>query len=415
MAQDYGVMVLTDGSTIELDDYKTRRNNNVAVLGASGASKTRNYIEPNIAQATGSYIITDPKGNLYRKYKSYLENKGYNVMRVSFVDPLSSLHYNPLDFVNSTQDIQKLTGSLISTETIHNSKDPFWDENSIFFLNSVFAYVYEQKKMHPERCNIPYVLELIRKCGRNDDRKNSEYDKLMEDYKRINSNSWAVKQFGNMSMNPGKTFCTIVSNTLSKFSVFDTPELQNMLKCNEIDFASIGKEKTALFVEVSDTDTSLSPLINLFFTQALDQLCRFADSRPDSRLPVPTRFFFDDFPSIHVDDFDVIISNIRSRKISTTIVFQSLSQLNKGYAESAATILDNCDTFIFMGTNTPETAEMVARRCNKTMDTILHMPIDRSWILRRGETPRYVTNFDHDVYMTAHHPELYSRVNELEK
>lgn len=410
-----GTMVLPNGQRVSLNDYQTHLNNNTLICGASGSSKTRNFIIPNILQGVGSYIVTDPKGNLYKKYKNYMQHKAYNVLRLSFIYPNQSIHYNPLHYLKNTQDIQKLIHSLINNDKNQNLPDPFWNEMSTFLLGSIIGYLFEIKDEHPEMYNIPCVIELLRNCGRPDSSsKNCKYAMLLKKHEIDYPDSWAVKQYQNVSQAPNKTYDTVVSNTLSKFSIYDTIELQEMLLYDEIDFVSIGQKPTILFVEISDTDKSMQPLINTFFSQAFNQLCEYADNRKDSRVPCPVRFFLDDFPTTNIDNFEVVISNIRSRKISATIVIQSLAQLNANYGDNASTILDNCDTLIFMGTNSPETAQMIALRANKTMDTILHMPLDHSWIFRRGNKPIFCKNFELESYINENY-QLLRTLENIEK
>jgi type IV secretion system protein VirD4 len=193
-----------------------------------------------------------------------------------------------------------------------------------------------------------------------------------------------------------------VSTSIAKFSAIDTEELAEMMKYDEIDIKSIGMRKTAVFVEVSDSDRSMDTLINMFFTQAMNQLCTYADEDCiDNQLPVPVRFFMDDFATnCRIDNFENMVSNIRSRKISVILILQSLAQLEESYGKSAHTIADDCDTLIYMGGNDPETAHSIAIRCNKTTNTILHMPLKTSWIFRRGEKPYMCKNMELDDYLS---------------
>lgn len=402
-----GAMLLPNKEYISLNDRETKLNNNVLICGTSGSSKTRNFIIPNLLERVGSYIITDPKGNLYNKYGKYMEKTGYRVLRLSLIKPQVSIHYNPLEYIKNTTDVQKIAHSLIMADkkSFTGSPDPFWDEMSVFLINSIIGYLFEIKEERPQMNNIPTVVELLRNCGRpNANSKECKYDTIMKSHEHKNPNSWAVKQYKNVSQAPNKTYDTIVSNCLSKFSIYDTEELQEMLSYEEIDIPRIGTEKTVLFVEISDTDNQMRNLINTFFTQSFNLLCSYADESKDNRLPVPVRFMMDDFPTINIDNFEVTISNIRSRKISAVIVIQSLAQLSAAYGDSANTIMDNCDTLIFTGTNSPETAGAIALRANKTMDSILHMPISHSWIFRRGSKPIMCENFNLDDYMKDRHP-----------
>lgn len=399
----YGSMILPDGKYYSLDDFKTRLNNNVMVVGTTGAAKTRTVVIPNLLECVGSYVITDPKGNLYRQYGNYMKNNGYYVGRISFISPELSMHYNPLRYVSSTQQMQQLSSVLVYSKQ-GRVQDPYWDENALMLINSMIGYIKENIDVDSKEHTFHYILELLRMAGRNEDNdsKDTKLSKLMRDLHRRNPNSWAVKQFKNVDQAPNRTFNTIVSSAIAKFSSFDTEELAKMMQYDEIDLPSIGQKKTALFVEVSDTDRSMDMLINMFFTQAMNQLCTYADEQcENSQLPVPVRFFMDDFATnCKIQNFENMISNIRSRKISAMIILQSLSQLEESYGKSAHTIADDCDTLIYMGGNDPNTAHEIALRCNKTTNTILHMPLCSSWIFRRGEKPFMCSkNLELDEYI----------------
>ncbi len=398
--REYGSMILPDGKYYSLDDYETRLNNNVMVVGTTGSAKTRTVITPNLLECVGSYIVTDPKGNLYRKWGHYMEDNGYRVLRLSFVHPEQSVHYNPLNYVKTTQQIQQLSSALVFNQKGSGSSyDPFWDQSSLMLINSLIAYIKEQSD-ETDR-NFHNMLELLRNAGRKSSRT-TPLELMMEELREDNPKSWAYKQFQNVNQAPEKTFNTIVSTSIAKFSAIDTEELAEMMKYDEIDIKSIGMRKTAVFVEVSDSDRSMDTLINMFFTQAMNQLCTYADEDCiDNQLPVPVRFFMDDFATnCRIDNFENMVSNIRSRKISVILILQSLAQLEESYGKSAHTIADDCDTLIYMGGNDPETAHSIAIRCNKTTNTILHMPLKTSWIFRRGEKPYMCKNMELDDYLS---------------
>lgn len=397
----YGAMILPDGKYYSLDDRETRRNNNVLVVGTTGAAKTRTVITPNLLECVGSYVVTDPKGNLYCQWGDYLKTRGYRVVRLSFIHPEKSVHYNPLNYVTTTQQIQQLSSVLINKNKSGHA-DPFWDDSSLMLLNSLIAYVKECPGVLPAEENFHAILELLRMAGRgNSIRKDSVLSQAMENLHEYNEKSWAYKQFQNVNQSPDKTFDTIIATTIAKFCSMDTDELAEMMQDDEIDIISIGQQKTAVFVEVSDSDRSMDALINLFFTQTMNQLCIYADEEcENNQLPVPVRFFMDDFATnCKIENFENMISNIRSRKISVILILQSLSQLENSYGQSAHTIVDDCDTLIYMGGNDPETAHSIAVRCNKTTHTILHMPICTSWIFRRGEKPFMCRNMELDDYL----------------
>lgn len=396
----YGAMILPDGKYYSLDDYKTRLNNNVLVVGTTGAAKTRTVITPNLLECVGSYVVTDPKGNLYKQWGNYMKQHGYRVVRLSFIHPEQSVHYNPLNYVRTTQQIQQLSNSLVYADE-GRAQDPYWDNTSLMLINSLIAYIKETVPENSKEHNFHNILELLRMAGRNDSRRTA-LSLLMDELYKKNPNSWSVKQFRNVNQAPEKTFNTIVSTSVAKFCSIDTEELAEMMKYDEIDLPSIGQKKTAVFVEVSDSDRSMDMLINMFFTQAMNQLCTYADEKcANSQLPVPVRFFMDDFATnCKIENFENMISNIRSRKISVMLILQSLSQLEESYGKSAHTIADDCDTLIYMGGNDPETAHQIAIRCNKTTQTILHMPLCSSWIFRRVEKPFMCKNIELDDYLS---------------
>lgn len=396
----YGSMILPDGKYYSLNDRETRLNNNVLVVGTTGAAKTRTVITPNLLECIGSYVITDPKGNLYRQWGDYMQSHGYRVVRLSFIHPEKSVHYNPLKYVKTTQQIQQLSSVLIGGRIF--TRDPFWDDSSLMLINSLISYVKETVPVDSKDHNFHHILDMLRTAGRSSSsNRNTPLSFVMDELHKNNPKSWAYKQFQNVNQAPEKTFNTVVAVSIAKFCSMDTEELAKMMQNDEIDLPSIGKQKTAVFVEVSDSDRSMDTLINMFFTQAMNQLCTYADEKcKNSQLPVPVRFFMDDFATnCRIDNFENMVSNIRSRKISVILILQSLSQLDKSYGKSAHTIIDDCDTMIYMGGNDPETAHSIAIRCNKTTQTILHMPLCSSWIFRRGEKPFMCKNLELDDYI----------------
>ncbi|MCH5341376.1 MAG: type IV secretory system conjugative DNA transfer family protein [Acetatifactor sp.] len=397
----YGAMILPDGKFYSLNDMETRLNNNVLVVGTTGSAKTRTVITPNLLECVGSYVVTDPKGNLYRQWGAYMEDHGYRVVRLSFIHPERSVHYNPMKYVNKTQQIQQLSSALVRNSGGYTT-DPFWDDCSLMLINSIIALIKETNRGNADVDNFHTILELLRRAGResSSNKKSHLYEK-MEGWHEKRPNSWAYKQFQNVNQAPEKTFNTIITTSIAKFCSVDTEELAQMMQDDEIDLRSIGQRKTAVFVEVSDSDRSMDMLINMFFTQAMNQLCTYADEEcENNQLPVPVRFFMDDFATnCRIDNFENMVSNIRSRKISVILILQSLSQLYKSYGASAHTIVDDCDTLIYMGGNDPETAHSIVIRCNKTTQTILHMPLRSSWIFRRGEKPFMCRNMELDTYL----------------
>lgn len=393
---DYGKMILAENQKYSLDCYETQLNNNVLVVGTSGAGKTRSIVTPNLLEATGSYVVSDPKGNLYKKYKDYLEGEGYEVKKLDFTDPKHSDGYNFFHYIQSTQDIITTAHMLIYDGNGHgNHVDPFWDQAGQLLLQALIAYLIEVHKDNEQ--NLHSLLKLVTACCSSGDMdlKDSVIDSMMKDYGRRYPDSYAVSTYNKFRVAASKTLRSILITINAKLGLFDTPDVKKMTKKDDMDISSIGQKKTAVFVVVSDTDRSMDSLANLFFTQAMNQLCRYADKYcEDNRLPVPVRFILDDFATnCKIAEFPRMISSIRSRGISTMLMIQAESQLASCYGNDVSTIISNCDTYVFLGTNDVATAKAVAERADVPMKKILYMPVGTNWIFRRGQEPVNGKNF----------------------
>ena len=402
-----GSLLVARDCSFSLDDYKTKLNNNVLVVGGSGTGKTRTIVTPNLMQAVGSYCISDPKGNLHKKYSAYLKKKGYRVQVADFTHPERSMRYNPMAQVKSTQDIQKLATILINSKEGAGKVDPYWDRTASMLLSAIMGYMLETEY---SPCDFRGILELLGQAGREDDedRNSSELAKRFALLRSQNPDSWACAQFDSVNTAPDKTFDCTRACVSSKFSQMDSEELRQMMSGNDCDFAALGQEKTVLFVIVSDTDRTMDDLVNLFFTQAMQALCRYADDEcEDSRLPVPVRFILDDFATnCRIDEFPRMISSIRSRGISVMLMIQSEAQLAQGYGYDWATIVSNCDTYVYLSGNDVRTAQAVSERWNKPLAKVLYMPVGHCLVFRRGSQP---------VYTVLNDPVFAEKVNTTEK
>lgn len=380
-------LLIAKNCRYSLNDMKTRLNNNVLIVGGSGTGKTSTVVLPNLKQAVGSYIISDPKGSLYKKYGEYFHNEGYEVYNVDFTHPERSSHYNPLRAIHTTQDILKMATVIVNESASYGTKaDPFWDNMTTILFSAIVGYMLETEY---QPFNFSSILKLLREGERKDEEsKESKLCNRFKMLKRENPDSWAVSMFADVDQSPNKTYDCIRATLSSKLSRYDTVELQQMMSRNDFTFASIGCLKKAVFVTVSDTDRSLDTLANIFFTQAMQQLCGFADRMDDGRLPVPVRFILDDFATnCRIDEFPRMISTIRSRGISVMLMIQAESQLSQSYGEDRMTIIANCDTYVYLGGNDYDTAESVALRCNKPTSQVLYMPVGSCWVFRRGSQP----------------------------
>ncbi len=382
-------LILGEGQHYSLNCHETGLNNNVLIVGASGAGKTRGYVIPNLLEASGSYVVSDPKGNLFREYGTFLESKGYEVCKLDFTEPTESSHYNFFNYIRTTQDINKLAHMIANNEKIGRVQDPFWDRAAEILMGSLIAYVRETCDISEQTlASILKLSELII-VDENDAEIRSPLDILMDDLEMTDKNSYAVKLYRKFRVAAGRTLKSIVITLNSHIAMYDSPEVREMTSFDDVDIASIGQRKRAVFVVVSDNDRSLDGLVNLFFTQAMNELCYFADKKcKNYTLPIPVRFILDDFATnCKIDEFPRMISSIRSRGISTMLMIQSEGQLKEGYKNDSRTIIANCDSYVYLGGNDVETAESVAKRCDLPLKKILNMPVGTNWIFRRGQTP----------------------------
>ena len=394
-------MIVAKNQYYSLDCYETQLNNNVLVVGTSGSGKTRSIVAPNILQATGSYVISDPKGNLYDKYQNYLENKGYVVKKLDFTNPTNSASYNFFKYIRSTQDIVKIAHMMIHQHKRGGHSDPFWDEASQLLIQSIIAYLREE--WGEEEQNMFRMFQLLGMFYSKGELTETDtpLDIMMEELGEKNPESYAYKTYKKFRVAASRTLRSILITINARFAAFDTPEILKMTKNDTIDIDSLGKRKTAVFVVTSDTDRSLDGLVNIFFTQVMNELCWFADKKTAcNELSVPVRFFLDDFATnCKIEEFPRMIASIRSRGISAMLMIQSEAQLEESYGKDAKTIIGNCDTYVYLGGNDLETARAVSERCDIPLKKILNMPIGTNWIFRRGQAPINAVNFNLEEYL----------------
>ncbi len=390
-------MILAEGCKYSMDCYKTHLNNNVIVVGASGAGKTRSIVIPNIMEATGSYVISDPKGNLYRKLAPYLRDKGYKVKKVDFTDPKNSCKYNFFEYIRSTQDIVKVSNILMNSKSGYRDCDLFWPEAAKLLLQTCIAYLMENTdKDELVLHNVFKMLGMIDITGNLNDEE-SLFDMLFEQAREKHGESFAYNSYKKFRVAASNTLRSIIIELNAMVGIYDTPEIERMTEKDEVRFGDIGNKKTAVFVVVSDTDRSMDGLVNVFFTQAMNELCYVADKQTkDNRLKVPVRFIMDDFATnCKIEEFPRMISSIRSRNISAMILIQSEGQLEHSYDQyDAKTIIANCDTYVYMGGNDVSTAKAIAERSDIPAKKILTLPIGTNLIFRRGNEMIRAQNYD---------------------
>lgn len=390
-------MILADGQYYSMDCYETQLNNNVLVVGAAGSGKTRSIVSPNILQASGSYVITDPKGQLHKKYGTYLKKKGYRVKVLDLIHPDKSDHYNPFTYIKSTKDVIKLAHMIMdcSMQQQFVRVDPFWEESGEMLLSALIGYVW--KYCRPEERTMQSIFKLINACQvaeDNADQTNS-LDRIFAAIDKRNPSDFSVAQYKKFRIGAGRTLRSVLISLNSRLGRYDYPEFRKMTSKDDMNLEDIGSRKTAIFVIISDKDRAMDGFANIFYSQAMDELCRVADDNcADGRLPIPVRFILDDFATnCKISDFPRMISSIRSRGISTMLMLQSEAQLEYCYGPDGRTIIANCDTYVYLGGNDLDTASAIATRCDVPVGRILYMPVGTNWIFRRGQYPVNGKNF----------------------
>ena len=398
------MMILGQDALYDLDTYKTQRNNNVLIVGSPGSGKTRGIVIPNLLMASGSYVVSDPKGNLCDTYGPYLRSKGYDVKRIDFSDPTRSIHYNPLHYVKTDQDVLKLATVLATSTDFgdYGHADPIWPNSAILLLSALIAYVKEclpeeEQTLHTvcEMMELSDVSSDARDAGRISCLDMLFLDRENELKRAGKPVSFAVKQYKKTASCAGKTFRSIIITAMSGIGKYDTEEVVEMTSYNEIDIRRIGEDKTAVFVCVSDTDRSMDVMANIFYMQALNELCNYADKEcKGNHLPIPVRFIMDDFATnCKVDQFPRMIAAFRSRWISTILILQEESQLEAAYGKEGRTIIGSCDTYVYLGGNDLDTARSVSERCDEPLMSVFNMPVGESIIFRRGEKAVHTKGF----------------------
>ncbi|MFR6066058.1 MAG: VirD4-like conjugal transfer protein, CD1115 family [Eubacterium sp.] len=390
--------ILAKGCYISNNTWATGLNNNDIIIGPSGSGKTRGYVKPNILQCNESMIIADTKGNLIKDLKKPLEKAGYKVIDMNFKNLAHSYGYNPFDYIRydkesgryNEQDILTIASAIVPKPASKN--DPFWELAAKMYFTSAVAYTMEC--LPEDEHNLDSAITLSLQMG------SGNYAKLIEELECVNPDSLAARTYNlfKSTYKSEKTEASILAILGEKFNGLILSELLKMYKSeNRIDFSSLGREKTAVFLSISDTDRSKDRIISLFYTQALQALCNSADfDYEDCRLPVPVRFILDDFATnAYIPDFDKIISVIRSREIYVSIILQSITQLDALYgASNAKTIINNCDNCLYLGGQDIDTANYMSFKANKSITTILNMPLDEAYLFTRGREPRIVKKYD---------------------
>ena len=365
------------------------RNKNVLIVGGSGSGKTRFWLKPNLLQMHSSYVVTDPKGTIVLECGHALQKNGYEIRILNTINFKKSMHYNPFAYIHSEKDILKLVTTLIAnTKGDGKSGDEFWTKAETLLYCALIGYIhYEAPK---EEQNFATLIEFINamEVREDDEEFQNPVDIMFEALEKKNPKHFAVRQYKKYKLAAGKTAKSILISCGARPAVFDIQELRELTAYDELELDTLGDKKTALFLIMSDTDSTFNFLISMAYTQLFNLLCEKADDVYGGRLPVHVRCLIDEMANIgQIPNLEKLIATIRSREISACLVLQARSQLKSIYKDNADTIIGNCDAQIFLGGSEPTTLKELTEALGKeTIDTFNTSDT-------RGNSPSYDTNY----------------------
>ncbi|MDD4474949.1 MAG: type IV secretory system conjugative DNA transfer family protein [Eubacteriales bacterium] len=365
--------LLTQSTAIGFNAKKHRRNLNVLVVGGSGAGKTRFYCKPNIMQANTSFVVLDPKGEITRDTGQLLKEKGYDVRVLDLINMEKSHCYNPFAYLKRDSDVQKLVTNLFKATTPKGSQsqDPFWDTAASMLLLALIFYLIHEAPTDEQ--NFPMVMEMLRagEVREDDDGYLSPLDILFDRLKMKNPDHIALKYYKDYRSGSAKTIKSIQITLASRLEKFNLDSISAVTVTDELDLPSLGEKKVALFAIIPDNDSSFNFLVSILYTQLFQQLFDLADSKYKGALPVHVHFVMDEFANVSLpDDFDKILSTMRSRGVSVSIILQNLAQLKALFEKQWESIVGNCDEFLYLGGNEQSTHKYVSEMLGKeTIDT----------------------------------------------
>ena len=369
--------ILTQNVRIGFDGHKHRRNLNVLVVGGAGAGKTRFYAMPNILQANKetkfSMVVLDPKGGTLRSCGNYLASQGYDVRVLDLINLDRSHCYNPFVYLESDDDIQRLTTNLIKNTTPKGSQttDPFWDQAAEMLLKAIVFYLFYEAP--PDEQNFPMVMDMIRAgdVNENDSNYESPLDILFAQLEEKDSEHIALKYYRGYHSGAAKTLKSIQISLIARLEKFNLPSLANITQTDELRLRELGEKPGAIFALIPDNDQSFNFIIGMLYTQLFQQLYRSADFEHGGRLPYHVHFIMDEFANVCLpDSFDSLLATMRSREISVSIILQNLAQLKALFEKNWESIVGNCDEFLYLGGNEQGTHKYVSELLGKeTIDT----------------------------------------------
>ena len=370
-------------------DPKNARNKNVLVVGGSGSGKTRFWLKPNLLQCHSSYVVTDPKGSIVVECGNALLKNGYKLKILNTINFSKSMHYNPFAYVHSEKDILKLVTTLMTnTKGEGSGGDPFWEKSERLLLTALIAYLHYEAPM--EEQNFATLLEMLNTMQvlEDDEEYQNPVDLLFEELAKKKPNSFAGRQYKLYKLAAGKTAKSILISCGARLAPFDIQELRDLTMYDELQLDTLGDKRTALFLIMSDTDSTFNFLISMVYTQLFNLLCDKADDVYGGKLPIHVRCLIDECANIgQIPNLEKLIATIRSREISACLVLQARSQLKAIYKDNADTIVGNMDSQIFLGGSEPTTLKDLSEMLGKeTIDSFNTSDT-------RGNSPSYGTTF----------------------
>ena len=353
-------------------DPKTARNKNVLIIGGSGSGKTRFWLKPNLMQCHSSYVVTDPKGSIVVECGKLLQKKGYRIKILNTINFGKSMHYNPFAYIHSEKDILKLVTTLIAnTKGEGKAGDDFWVKAETLLYTALIGYLHYEAA--EEERTFTTLIDMINSMETREDDEDFQnpVDIMFEQLKKRDPNHFAVRQYKKYKLAAGKTAKSILISCGARLAVFDIQELRDVTAYDELELDTLGDQKTALFLIMSDTDDSFNFLISMCYTQLFNLLCEKADDVYGGRLPVHVRCLIDECANIgQIPKLEKLMATIRSREISACLVLQAQSQLKSIYKDNADTIVGNCDSMIFLGGKERTTLKELEETLGKeTIDT----------------------------------------------
>ena len=370
-------------------DPKNARNKNVLVVGGSGSGKTRFWLKPNLLQCHSSYVVTDPKGTIVLECGQAMLKNGYKVKVLNTINFKKSMHYNPFSYVHSEKDILKLVTTLMTnTKGEGSGGDPFWEKSERLLLTALIAYLHYEAPVVEQ--NFATLLEMLNTMQvlEDDEEYQNPVDLLFEELAKKKPNSFAGRQYKLYKLAAGKTAKSILISCGARLAPFDIQELRDLTMYDELQLDTLGDKKTALFLIMSDTDSTFNFLISMVYTQLFNLLCDKADDVYGGKLPVHVRCLIDECANIgQIPNLEKLVATIRSREISACLVLQARSQLKAIYKDNADTIVGNMDSQIFLGGSEPTTLKDLSEMLGKeTIDAFNTSDT-------RGNSPSYGTTF----------------------